>query len=84
MAGPSPRRSGPRWRRPTGRRCRPRFTQYIPAGSDEAAWFTSFYLQDQWTVKRFTLSGALRYDNAQSSSARRASVPISTSSTPTA
>jgi hypothetical protein len=41
-------------------------TQYIPAGSDEAAWFAAFYVQDQWTVNRFTLSGALRYDHAQS------------------
>ena len=52
--------------------CRPRppvptaVTQYIPSGSDEAAWFTSFYLQDQWTLNRFTFNGALRYDNAQS------------------
>ena len=42
------------------------FTQYIPSGSDEAVWFASFYLQDQWTLNRFTFSGALRYDNAQS------------------
>ena len=41
-------------------------TEYIPGGSDEAAWFTSFYVQDQWTLKRLTLNGALRYDNAQS------------------
>jgi hypothetical protein len=41
-------------------------TAFIPGGSDEAAWFTAFYLQDQWTVNRFTLNGALRYDNAQS------------------
>jgi hypothetical protein len=27
----------------------------------------SMYLQDQWTLKRFTLSGALRYDHATSS-----------------
>jgi hypothetical protein len=42
------------------------FTQYIPAPLDQKAWFTSFYLQDQWTWNRFTLNGALRYDNAQS------------------
>jgi hypothetical protein len=42
------------------------FTQYIPAGVDEKTWFASIYLQDQWTLRRFTLSGALRYDNAQS------------------
>lgn len=41
-------------------------TAYIPGGSDEAAWFASVYLQDQWTWKRFTLSGALRYDDARS------------------
>src|SRR4029453_7491412 len=41
-------------------------TEYIPGGSDERAWFAAFYLQDQWTLNRFTLSGALRYDNAQS------------------
>ena len=41
-------------------------TQYIPSGSDEAGWFTSFYVQDQWTLKRLTLNGALRYDNAKS------------------
>jgi hypothetical protein len=41
-------------------------TQYIPSGSDESGWFTAFYAQDQWTWKRFTLNGALRYDNAKS------------------
>ena len=28
--------------------------------------YTSFYAQDQWTLKRLTLSGAVRYDNAYS------------------
>ena len=28
--------------------------------------YSAFYLQDQWTLKRFTLSGALRYDHATS------------------
>jgi len=28
--------------------------------------YTSFYAQDQWTLKRLTLSGALRYDQAYS------------------
>ena len=41
-------------------------TTYIPSNIDEKAWFTSVYAQDQWTVKRLTLSGALRYDNARS------------------
>ena len=41
-------------------------TEYIPNGSDEVAWFSAFYLQDQWTWNRFTFSGAVRYDNAQS------------------
>ena len=42
------------------------FTQYIPSATDQAAWFTSFYVQDQWTWNRLTLNGALRYDNAKS------------------
>jgi hypothetical protein len=41
-------------------------TTYIPSNVDEKAWFTSFYAQDQWTLKRLTISGAIRYDNAQS------------------
>jgi hypothetical protein len=41
-------------------------TQYIPGRSNEAAWFGAVYLQDQWTLNRFTINGALRYDNAQS------------------
>src|SRR5690606_22149905 len=28
--------------------------------------YTAFYAQDQWTLQRLTLSGALRYDHATS------------------
>jgi hypothetical protein len=34
--------------------------------ADERVWFGALYVQDQWTLKRFTLSGALRYDHAES------------------
>jgi len=34
--------------------------------SDERVWFGALYLQDQWTLNRFTLNGALRYDHAES------------------
>jgi hypothetical protein len=34
--------------------------------ADERVWFGALYFQDQWTLKRFTASGALRYDHAQS------------------
>jgi hypothetical protein len=37
-----------------------------PRSFDEKVWTHSFYLQDQWTLNRFTLNGALRYDNARS------------------
>ena len=37
-----------------------------PALSDERVWFGALYLQDQWTLNRFTLNGALRYDHAES------------------
>lgn len=33
---------------------------------DERVWTNSFYIQDQWTNRRLTLSGALRYDHARS------------------
>jgi hypothetical protein len=33
----------------------------------DKVWYTAFYAQDQWTLNRLTLSGALRYDNARSS-----------------
>jgi hypothetical protein len=35
--------------------------------TDETVWFGAFYLQDQWTLNRFTLNGAVRYDHAESS-----------------
>ena len=34
--------------------------------ADERVWFGAFYVQDQWTLNRFTISGALRYDHAES------------------
>ena len=34
--------------------------------SDERVWFGALYLQDQWTLNRFTINGALRYDHAES------------------
>jgi hypothetical protein len=34
--------------------------------SDERVWFGAIYLQDQWTLKRLTISGAVRYDHAAS------------------
>jgi hypothetical protein len=33
---------------------------------DERVWFGALYIQDSWTLNRVTLSGALRYDHAQS------------------
>lgn len=33
---------------------------------DERIWTTSLHVQDQWTIRRATLSGAIRYDHAQS------------------
>jgi hypothetical protein len=33
---------------------------------DERVWSAALYVQDQWTVGRFSLSGALRYDHAAS------------------
>jgi hypothetical protein len=32
----------------------------------DRVWYGAFYAQDQWTRGRFTLSGALRYDHAES------------------
>jgi hypothetical protein len=32
----------------------------------DRVWYGSIYAQDQWTLNRFTLSGALRYDHAES------------------
>jgi hypothetical protein len=34
--------------------------------ADERVWFGALYAQDQWTLSRFTLNGAIRYDRAQS------------------
>jgi hypothetical protein len=34
--------------------------------TDERAWFGAMYIQDQWTLNRFTLNGALRWDHAES------------------
>jgi hypothetical protein len=34
--------------------------------ADERVWFGALYVQDQWTLQRFTISGALRYDHAES------------------
>ena len=32
----------------------------------DRVWYGALYLQDQWTLDRFTLTGALRYDHAAS------------------
>ena len=37
-----------------------------PSSFAEKVWYASFYAQDQWTFQRFTFSGALRYDHAES------------------
>jgi hypothetical protein len=37
------------------------------AESDETVWFGALYLQDQWTLNRFTLNGAVRWDHSESS-----------------
>jgi hypothetical protein len=43
------------------------FTAYTgPVTRDERVQTHAFYVQDQWTLNRFTLTGALRYDNASS------------------
>jgi hypothetical protein len=52
-----------------GRRPRPA-TVVLNTGEgtfDEAVNYIAFYAQDQWTRKRITISGALRYDHATSS-----------------
>ncbi len=38
-----------------------------PSTLDNRVSYAGFYAQDQWTLKRFTLSGAIRYDHAMSS-----------------
>jgi hypothetical protein len=37
-----------------------------PSTIDNRVSYSGFYAQDQWTLKRLTLSGALRYDHAMS------------------
>lgn len=37
-----------------------------PAETDERVWFGAVYLQDQWTLNRFTISSAVRWDHAAS------------------
>ena len=37
-----------------------------PSSIDNRVAYSGLYVQDQWTLKRFTLSGALRYDHATS------------------
>jgi hypothetical protein len=41
-------------------------TQYIPVQTKDRVWFGGFYAQDKWSMNRFTIDGALRYDVAQS------------------
>jgi hypothetical protein len=36
------------------------------ATTDERVWFGALYIQDQWTLRNFTINGALRYDHAES------------------
>jgi hypothetical protein len=38
-----------------------------PSTIDNRVAYSGFYVQDQWTLKRVTLSGAVRYDHAMSS-----------------
>jgi hypothetical protein len=35
-----------------------------PSTFDNRVGYSGFYVQDQWTLRRFTLSGAVRYDHA--------------------
>ena len=42
-------------------------TQFIPVATKDRVWWGGLYLQDQWTLQRLTVNGALRYDVAQSS-----------------
>ena len=41
-------------------------TQYIPSQFSNRTRYDAFYVQDQWTVNRFTVSGGLRYEHAWS------------------
>ena len=50
------------------RRPRPSSVQFNTGHRDlqDRVWYGALYMQDQWTVDRFTLTGALRYDHAES------------------
>jgi hypothetical protein len=39
-------------------------TEYLPNDLDQTVYANALYIQDQWTMNRFTLNGALRYDSA--------------------
>jgi Carboxypeptidase regulatory-like domain len=41
-------------------------TQYIPSQQSNRTRFDAFYVQDQWTVNRFTVQAGLRYEHAWS------------------
>jgi hypothetical protein len=41
-------------------------TQYIPSQFSNRTRFDAFYVQDQWTLNRWTLQGGLRYERAWS------------------
>ncbi len=41
-------------------------TQYIPSQFSNRTRFDAFYVQDQWTVNRFTVQGGIRYEHAWS------------------
>jgi hypothetical protein len=41
-------------------------TQYIPSQQSNRTRFDAFYVQDQWTVHRFTVQGGIRYEHAWS------------------
>jgi hypothetical protein len=41
-------------------------TQYIPSQFSNRTRFDAIYVQDQWTVNRFTVQGGLRYEHAWS------------------
>ena len=41
-------------------------TQYIPSQFSNRTRFDAIYVQDQWTVSRFTVQGGIRYEHAWS------------------
>ena len=41
-------------------------TQYIPSQFSNRTRFDAIYVQDQWTVNRFTVQGGIRYEHAWS------------------